>query len=300
MGSKAENISVKDLFVLNTITFEWKEITNRINPSERTDFTWNKIGSKKGIIIGGATSPSDYLLDDVWMFEFDSKINLFEENTKDISYCFWKKLNTFNNSKSEASKLRGHSSEYIDDLNMVYVFGGIKSNKDCTNDLQTLNLSNNSWDIIQTNGKSPKPRCFHKIITINKDYLVVYGGITSELSCFKEILCDVYLFNLRDKVWTEAIIGGLGPTGRFAYSIVKLTNGLTYHDSNTKIQKRFHSKDISVINNNNSYVLNKESVSILIIGGYSNNNDNKIYEILEYSKKIKYHLYTIMLLLTTL
>ena len=242
---KAENLSVNVLYVLNTITFEWKEITSRVNPSERTDFSWNKVGENQGIIIGGATSPSDFFLDDIWMFDYSCDFNLFESNKKEVSHCFWNKLESKGRSNLLKGKIRGHSSEYIYDLDRIYVFGGIDINKKCSNNLEYYNISSNQWGGLITKGKPPQPRCYHEMVRINNDFLVVYGGIRGELSYFKDILNDVYLYNIRDHVWTEAIIGGVSPNGKLAPCVVKIKNGLTYHNPNSKNQKRYHSKDVT-------------------------------------------------------
>ena len=280
LGNKAENLSVNEFFVMNTITYEWKQILSKVYPSERTDFTWNSINNNTSILFGGASSPSDFFYDDVWLFQYDGS-DLYVDSKKEISKSFWKKLPS--KGKNQIGKIRAHSSEIID--NYLYIFGGIDPNKICHNQVYRYNFITYEWELIQTYGKPPIARCYHDMSSITKDFIFVYGGITGDLTNMKVILSDCFIFNVKDNVWTEAIIGGNSPIGSIGFSILKLY-GTNYHNPNSKTQRSIHHRDRSLQMNSLSISnrTGKDSISILILGGYSTNNNTKIYELMEMGK----------------
>ena len=80
LGPKSENLSKEEMYVLNTKTFEWKQIISNITPFNRTEFQWVKIESR-AFLYGGASSPSNKFYDDMWSFKYDGR-NLFEAESK--------------------------------------------------------------------------------------------------------------------------------------------------------------------------------------------------------------------------
>lgn len=277
LGSKAENLSVNELYVLNLDNYEWKQIHSKVYPKERTDFTFNILNQSSAILFGGASSPSDFYYEDIWLFQFNGE-DLFIDNKKEIIREYWKKLSS---KGDDIGKVRAHSSEVYDKY--LYVFGGLDSNKNCKNTMFRYHLNDNNWELLLPSGKPPIERCYHEMCLF-KNYLFIYGGITGDLANPKVILSDYFFYNIKENVWNEILIGGLYPLGRIGMSLVILKD-IKYHNPNMKSQKSKHSKEksqqlgsSSMYNSNRNLI---KSETILIVGGCANDNNSRIYEIME-------------------
>jgi len=72
--------------VIDTITLEWRSIICTISPCDRAYFSWITL-DKSSILYGGASSPSDFYHDDMWMMKYDESD--FSSNKNDIVKNYW-------------------------------------------------------------------------------------------------------------------------------------------------------------------------------------------------------------------
>jgi hypothetical protein len=75
---------------LSIQNYQWKAIICKEYPIDRTDFTFTQINQNTAILFGGATSPSDNYMEDLWLFNYEP----FDYKTQslEVSKDFWKKL----------------------------------------------------------------------------------------------------------------------------------------------------------------------------------------------------------------
>lgn len=113
-------------------------------------------------IYGGASTPENLLLDDVWVFDFTEL---------DFSGAVggWSQLDV----RGGAGGRKGHSMVAYDD--MLLVFGGV-TKSGYSNDLWVLSHKN-KWIKANTSGRSPSPRGFHSACLLEAGYLVIFGGL---------------------------------------------------------------------------------------------------------------------------
>jgi N-acetylneuraminic acid mutarotase len=213
LGSKGENRSLNDLYVFNLQTYEWKLIICKRYPYDRCDFCWTRL-EKGGVLYGGAGSPNEIFYDDMWLFKFDD-FDFSKEGKKEVQKDYWSEISQ---TGTLPGKLKAFSMEYSVVDSALYLFGGHDSRGKNRNDLFKFDISNSTWSLINTKGKSPSERCYHEMSLINKDYFVVFGGIYGTLSKFENVLSDVFLYNINDAVWVQPVIGGVHPSPKFGFS----------------------------------------------------------------------------------
>ena len=288
-------MSVSELLVLNVETLEWKEIMSKAHPTERTDFSFTQISQNAALLFGGATSPNDVFFDDLWLFEVEEGKNLFLEKRKQIHYDCWKELPSRGN--EVVGRKRGHAAQFISGY--LFVFGGLDSYKVCYNSIYRYNFNTYKWEFLNCKSKLPAPRAYHEMGIVNKDYLFVYGGLLGDLTNIKHVYNDCYLYNIEDNVWVEAVIGGIQPSPRYGYSMLKINNG-TFHDQhekssymsslNVKKQKTQPFKPINLPNNKKEIKQMKAYGGIVIFGGFTRDgHDTKIYELIQYDSYSKFY-----------
>jgi host cell factor len=125
----------------------------------------------------------------------------------------------------------GHSFTLVNDK--IYLFGGLANDSDdpkrniprYLSDLFTLSIkqSNYLWEIPTTFGKPPSPRESHTAVayhakSINKNYLVVYGGMSG---CR---LGDLWILDTDTLMWIKPIIQGPAPLPRSLHSSTLIGN----------------------------------------------------------------------------
>lgn len=134
----------------------------------------------------------------------------------------------------------------------LYLFGGQDSKRQNKSDLYSFNINKSSWEIVKTKGKPPAERCYHEMALINKDNILVFGGIKGSISSIEIMYSDVFLYNIPECVWVEPVIGGIQASPRLCFSLT----------CNYKPEK----------------------MEILILGGYSKDSD--------YTKTMKIYVLT--------
>lgn len=214
LGPKSENLSNEDMYVLNTKTFQWKRVTSNVTPFNRTDFQWVKIESR-AFLYGGASSPSNKLYDDMWVFKHNSnKHDLFVDDKNEVMVeNIWKQLEQ---NGTGPGKIKAYAMEYY--RSALYLFGGVNSAGENSNTMYKFDLKNNKWSILETSCIPPKERCYHGMSLINQDTLMVFGGINGTMNNIKETFNDIYLLNLNELKWVKPEIGGIPPAPRIGFS----------------------------------------------------------------------------------
>jgi len=127
-----------------------------------------------------------------------------------------------------------------------------------TNNLYQLNLINNTWELLSPKGKHPQERCYHEMALINQDFLVVYGGIRGCFTKIEEVYNDIFIYSLKDNVWSQPVNGGIGPQPRFGFSFSCINN---FNSCN--------SNDKTFENNNNNV---GSGLELFILGGIQISN----------------------------
>ncbi len=138
----------------------------------------------------------------------------------------------------------------------LYLFGGHDSSLINSNKLYRFNLTNSTWELLKTKGKQPEERCYCKMGLINHDFMIVYGGIKGHFSKIEDVFNDIFIFSLKDNVWSQTIIGGISPLPRYGFTLSCLS----------KYNNRLNEN-----NNKNDYLTNN-FLEIFIFGGIQISN----------------------------
>ncbi len=234
------------MYVFNLETYEWKLIICKKYPYDRCDFGWVKL-DQSAVLFGGAGSPNEIYHEDMWMFKYDG-FDFTTDPKKEIQKDYWHPMEQ---NGTSPGKLRAFSMEYSVSDYALYLFGGHDSRGKNKNDLFKYDLLSSTWVLISIKSKSPCERCYHQIAMINKDHLVVYGGITGSLSKIDKVHNDLFVYNIRDSIWVEPIIGGILPGPRFGFSLcgkqnlnanqIMIIGGQSFESSSdTKMLMKFH------------------------------------------------------------
>jgi N-acetylneuraminic acid mutarotase len=236
LGPKGENMSSKDLYVLNTITNEWKLIFSNKYPTDRSDLCWVRL-DRSAILYGGASLPAEILYDDMWRFNYD-EFDFSQDNKKEYNKDYWEELSQ---SGDRPGKLKAYAMEYYEGC--LYLFGGLDSHKINKSDLYKFDIIQESWELIKTKGKPPAGRCYHHMSLLNKNNLVIIGGIKGYLPNVDKYYDDLFLYNVPESIWVEPIIGGIQPSPRIFSSL--------------------------------SCNYNQDKMEVLILGGHINESEGK-------------------------
>jgi N-acetylneuraminic acid mutarotase len=212
MGSKGENQSLNELYVLDTINFSWKLIMSKKFPFDRCDFQWIKL-DKQALLYGGASSPSEIYHDDLWALKYDEYDFSLDTNKKECVKDYWFELTQ---DGVKPGKIRAYAMEFFDGY--LYLYGGQDSKKKNKSDLFRMDITNCKWEIVKTKGKSPGERCYHEMSLINKDNLLVFGGIRGSMANIEVMYNDIFLYNINEMIWVEPVIGGIQPSPRLGFS----------------------------------------------------------------------------------
>lgn len=123
-----------------------------------------------------------------------------------------KKLYPIKNDETRPKSFRINYSLNIAD-HKLYFFGGINSELEPLNDLETFNLLTYKWDSIQTKGKSPDPRHSHYAFLIGQNFYIMGGTKVKDFFSNQISFDDFFMLNLTTLTW--APIKMFGNTPRF-------------------------------------------------------------------------------------
>lgn len=206
---------MNELYVFNPETYEWKLIICDKCPYDRCDFSWVRL-DKTALLYGGAASPSEWYHDDMWAFKYDD-FEFSSESKKEIQRDYWSEVNQ---SGVKPGKIRAYAWEYSVVDCCLYLFGGQDSAGKNKNEIYKFDIKKSFWEIVKTKGKPPGERCYHEMSLINKDNILVFGGILGSLSKIDFMYNDVFLFNITEAIWVEPVIGGIQPSPRFGFGFI--------------------------------------------------------------------------------
>ena len=209
LGPKSENLSNEDMYVLNTRNFEWKQISSNIVPSNRTEFQWIKIQiTNNAFLYGGVSSPNEKFYDDMWVFRYDGYDFFKPDAKKEIARDnLWKQINYYGDSPG---KIKAYSMEFAH--GHLYIFGGVDNKGKNNNNLYKFNVNTSFFERVNTKGQPPLERCYHEMSFI-------FGGIKGTLNKIELMYNDVFLFNLKENIWVNPLIGGIQPNPRMGFSM---------------------------------------------------------------------------------
>ncbi|NXS62812.1 TYW23 protein, partial [Brachypteracias leptosomus] len=121
--------------------------------------------------------------------------------------------------------LHGHTATYDPDTKRVYVFGGIREDKDYSS-IYVLDTVTWKWLLLSAKGRMPV-LTYHSA-TIYRKELFVFGGTLPRLASLAVGLCSnvLYIFNPEHEIWYQPISEGEKPLARFGHSATLLKNKL--------------------------------------------------------------------------
>jgi Galactose oxidase, central domain len=202
-GSKREPIY--DMHSLYIPTGKWVKLGPLERPAARIHSAGCLLSSCL-FLFGGASAPSDVPNNDLWSFPY-TEINW--EIAEKEGYCpGWVKHETL----CTPEKRKGHTM--VTDKTSIFIFGGL--NKTIyLNDLYCIKPPDSSWYLPHTFGQKPSPRAFHSSTVTSNLKMIIFGGKGPSVNNSNEILCDVFILDLKDLHWSSPFIGGFYPSNRY-------------------------------------------------------------------------------------
>ena len=133
----------------------------------------------------------------------------------DFTTLSWSKIDPTGNSPPARDS---HSAIIYKDSDMVIFGGNGTSGK--LNDLWNFNFFDKKWSKISCSGKIPLPRDGHLTSLIYDKYMVIYAGLDND----DNVIHDIYLFDVENKIWYECDIEGIPIQNKDGQSCCKIGN----------------------------------------------------------------------------
>nr|XP_009938192.1 PREDICTED: rab9 effector protein with kelch motifs-like [Opisthocomus hoazin] len=123
------------------------------------------------------------------------------------------------------SCLRGHTATYDPDTKRIYIFGGIREDKDYSG---IYILDTVTWKWLPVAAKGRMPVLTYHSATIYRKELFVFGGTFPRKASLAVGPCSnvLYVFNPEHEIWYQPISEGEKPLPRFGHSATLLKNKL--------------------------------------------------------------------------
>ncbi|GBB99972.1 hypothetical protein RclHR1_00370013 [Rhizophagus clarus] len=192
-GGSAGGVFVSDMFILDTIHFNWYKASSTFAPSNRDGYGAVFLPNKNIIYIGGFNGQSGWLpMNQVFLYD----------TTKDL----WESKST----DGRVPSARAAFSAVLGlDAQRVIIFGGdtsATSNNFLSPEdaLYFLDLNNFTWDIPKISGKIPSSRTFHRSLVIGKYMVVTFGAGYTRDEDNDILLLDIS--NNDEYVWTTSFV----------------------------------------------------------------------------------------------
>ncbi|XP_055572615.1 uncharacterized protein LOC114015717 [Falco cherrug] len=162
------------------------------------------------VLIGGEGVDQQSCKDALWKLEIDSD--------------FWLPVG-FQLQNAMPLCLHGHTATYDPDTKRIYVFGGIREDKDYSR-IYILDTVTWKWLLVAAKGRMPV-LAYHSA-TIYRKELFVFGGTFPKKASLPAGLCSnvLYVFNPEHEIWYQPISEGEKPLPRFGHSATLLKNKL--------------------------------------------------------------------------
>jgi len=230
-----------DVFVLNTNTFRWTEVSKPpLDSPELDDWPYQRYGHT--VVAKGSTC---YL--------FGGRN---DENACNLLFTFCTKTHTWSRPEVEGEipgERDGHSATIVGDH--MFVFGGYEENYErFGQDVYRLDLNTFTWKLMSSYGEVPVHRDFHTATSVG-GMMVIYGGRSShEAGQLHHLGTDYYsnkvaFYNTSTSTWLCPEIRNCPlPSGRRSHSALSLDNGnlLIFGGYNGRTKE--HKNDLWLLN----------------------------------------------------
>ncbi|XP_009472811.1 PREDICTED: probable serine/threonine-protein kinase DDB_G0272254 [Nipponia nippon] len=162
------------------------------------------------VLIGGEGVDQQSCKDALWKLETDSD--------------FWLPVG-FQLQNAMPSSLHGHTATYDPDTKRIYIFGGIREDKDYSG-IYILDTVTWKWLLVAAKGRIPV-LTYHSA-TIYRKELFVFGGTFPKKASLAVRPCSnvLYVFNPEHEIWYQPISEGEKPLPRLGHSATLLKNKL--------------------------------------------------------------------------
>ncbi|NXU64166.1 TYW23 protein, partial [Horornis vulcanius] len=162
------------------------------------------------VLIGGEGVNQQSCRDALWKLEIESDL--------------WLPV-SFQLQNATPSCLHGHTATYDPDTKRIYVFGGIREDKDYGN-VYILDTVTWKWHLVAAKGRIPV-LTYHSATIYHKE-LFVFGGTFPRKSSLTVAPCSnvLYVFNPEHEIWYQPISEGEKPLPRLGHSATLLKNKL--------------------------------------------------------------------------
>ncbi|KAM6394238.1 protein TMED8 isoform 3-T4 [Pluvialis apricaria] len=162
------------------------------------------------VLIGGEGVDQQSCKDALWKLEIDSD--------------FWLPVD-FQLQNAMPLCLHGHTATYDPDTKRIYIFGGIREDKDYS-DIYILDTVTWKWLPVAAKGRLPV-LTYHSA-TIYRKELFVFGGTFPKKASLAVGPCSnvLYVFNPEHEIWYQPISEGEKPLPRLGHSATLLKNKL--------------------------------------------------------------------------
>ncbi|NXX86042.1 TYW23 protein, partial [Urocolius indicus] len=162
------------------------------------------------VLIGGEGAGQQFCKDTLWKLEIDNE--------------FWLPVD-FQLQNAQPLCLYGHTATYDHDTKRVYVFGGMRQDKDYSS-IYILDTVTWKWLLVAAKGRMPM--LTHHTATIYRKELFVFGGTFPKKASLAVGPCSngLYVFNPEHEIWYQPISEGEKPLPRLGHSATLLKNKL--------------------------------------------------------------------------
>ncbi|XP_010149397.1 PREDICTED: uncharacterized protein LOC104509227, partial [Eurypyga helias] len=162
------------------------------------------------VVIGGEGVNQQSCKDALWKLEIDSD--------------FWVPVG-FQLQNAMPSCLRGHTATYDPDTKRIYIFGGIRDDKDYSG---IYILDTVTWKWLPVAAKGRMPVLTYHSATVYRKELFVFGGTFHKKASLAVGPCSnaLYIFNPEHEIWYQPISEGEKPLPRLGHSATLLKNKL--------------------------------------------------------------------------
>ena len=133
----------------------------------------------------------------------------------DFTTLLWSKIDPTGNSPPARDS---HSAIIYKDSDMI-IFGG-NGTAGKLNDLWNFNFLDKKWSKISSLGIIPLPRDGHLTSLIYEKYMVIYAGLDND----DNVIHDIHLFDVENKIWHECDIEGMPIQNKDGQSCCKIGN----------------------------------------------------------------------------
>ncbi|NXF09099.1 TYW23 protein, partial [Smithornis capensis] len=162
------------------------------------------------VLIGGEGVDQQSCKDALWKLEIDSDL--------------WLPVG-FQLQNAMPSCLHGHTATYDPDSKRIYIFGGIREDKDYSS-IYILDTVTWKWVLVAAKGRIPV-LTYHSATIYHKE-LFVFGGTFPKKASLAVGPCSnvLYVFNPEHEIWYQPISEGEKPLPRLGHSATLLKNKL--------------------------------------------------------------------------